>query len=165
MAGPTARAWFEELRLGPVLASSLRDRGLDEAQAWAAAERLRLLLAIARPSNIGGRTVADRANRLADAWLTSADTRGFLRANVWEGVEWISREAWRELLDWALLLDLIDGGEEDVDVAARVTERLLESGEVAGYRVDRLREGLRPATRRVAARPATVAPGGRKRRR
>src|SRR5919197_5225815 len=46
MAGPTARAWFDELRLGPVLATALRDRGLDEAQAWAAAERVRSLLAV-----------------------------------------------------------------------------------------------------------------------
>ncbi|MFL5757373.1 MAG: alpha-amylase, partial [Chloroflexota bacterium] len=51
IVGPTSRAWYDELRLGPIVAGSLRDRGLDEAQAWAAADRIRLLLALARPSN------------------------------------------------------------------------------------------------------------------
>jgi hypothetical protein len=174
MAGPTARAWFDELRLGPVLATALRDRGLDEAQAWAAAERVRSLLAVARSSNIGGRAAPDRARRLADAWLTSGETRAFLRANVWDGVEWISREMWRELLDWALLLDLLDADPAAAEAAGPVTERLLAIGEGSGYRVDRLRESLGPAARgtgrtrpsksaRQTVRPPTVsAPAGRR---
>ena len=74
MAGPTARAWFEELRLAPVIAGALRGRGLDEGTAWWAAERARLLLDLPLPSWLaaspaGVEAVADGA----DAEATAAD--------------------------------------------------------------------------------------------
>jgi glycosidase len=153
MVGPTSRAWFDELRLGPVLATILRDRGLDEAQAWAAAERVRLLLAVARPSNVGGRTAPDRVRRLADAWLTGDETRAFLRVNTWDGVEWFARETWRELLDWALLLDLVDGDPAVAKASSDVITRLRDAGEASGYRVDALRASLGPKPT-PAAKPA-----------
>jgi hypothetical protein len=71
--------------------------------------------------------------------------------NAWEGVEWFGREEWRELLDWALLLDRLDGASD----ALPVVKRLLEAGDAAGYRVDRLRELLAPAPRRTRATAAT----------
>jgi hypothetical protein len=151
MTGPTSRAWFDELRLGPVVATGLRATGLDEATAGSAAARVRALLALPRPSNVGGRTGPERARRLVEAWLAHADVRPLLRVNAWEGVEWFGREEWRELLDWALLLDRLDGASD----ALPVVKRLLEAGDAAGYRVDRLRELLAPAPRRTRATAAT----------
>jgi hypothetical protein len=159
MVGPTSRAWFDELRLGPALATTLRDRGLDEAQAWAAAERVRLLLAIARPSNVGGRSVDERARRLLDAWLAADEVTAFLRVNTWEGVEWFGRDPWRELLDWVLLLDLVDGAEGDAKSSADVVARLLAAGEASRYRLAALRESVaskpaRPPRARTSGAPA-----------
>ena len=142
MAGPTSRALFEELRLGPVLAAGLRQRDLDEAAAWSVVERLRVLLALPRPSNVGGRSAPDRARRLVDAWLNHPDVRAFLGVNTWQGVEWFGQEAWRELLEWALLLDAID--DAPVRASRAVVDLLLEAGETSSYRVDRLLAGLRP---------------------
>ena len=69
--GATSRAWFEELRLAPAVADSLRGRGVDEAGAWGAAERVRLLLDLPLPSTVGGK--ADGLPlRLVDAWLADA---------------------------------------------------------------------------------------------
>ena len=156
MIGPTSRAWYDELRLAAVLAGSLRSAGLDEASAWAAAERVRLLLALPRPSNIGGRAADDRARRLVDAWLDHPDVRAFLGINRWEGVEWFAREAWRELLDWALLLDAVDEGDErKLAAAAKLIAGLAAAGEASGYRVDRLRDLTTPP------RSATTPPGKR----
>jgi hypothetical protein len=153
MIGPTSRAWYDELRLAGVLAGSLRSAGLDEASAWAAAERVRLLLALPRPSNIGGRTAADRAHRLVDAWLDHADARAFLGINRWDGVEWYGREAWRELIDWALLLDAIDDGDEKrLAAAAKLSLDLVAAGEASGYRVDRLRDLVTPPSRAATPR-------------
>jgi glycosidase len=156
MVGPTSRAWFDELRLGPALARALRDRGLDEAQAWAAAERVRLLLAIARPTNVGGRTAPERARRLTEAWLDGEDTRAFLRVNTWEGVDWFARDAWRELLDWVLLLDLLDADGAAATSSSTVVGRLVEAGEASGFRVDRLRASLAPARSASRATSATA---------
>ncbi|MEX2010892.1 MAG: hypothetical protein WEF51_01510, partial [Chloroflexota bacterium] len=151
MTGPTSRAWFDELRLGPVVGAGLRATGLDESTAGTAASRVRALLALPRPSNVGGRTGPERARKLVEAWLAHADVRPLLRVNAWEGVEWFGREEWRELLDWALLLDRLDGASDGLPVV----KRLLEAADAASYRVDRLRELLAPAPRRTRA---TAAP-------
>ena len=162
MAGPTSRAWFDELRLGPVVANGLREAGLDEGDAWRAVERIGTLLALPRPSNVGGRSAPERARRLVEAWLVHADVRPFIRVNAWEGTEWFGRDEWRELLDWALLLDGVDSDAGADDAAAKASaaavRRLLELGETAGYRVDRLRELVGVGGAAVTA-PAGKAPG------
>ena len=171
IVGPTSRAWFDELRLAPVVAAALRggDAGLDEGGAWLAAERIRTLLALPRPSNIGGKTQGERAGRLVAAWLQHADVRPFIRVNTWEGVEWFGRNEWRELLDWALLLDAIELEAErarspearstELEATVRLILDLASIGEDAGYRVDRLREAVTPPPERTtrAPRKATTA--------
>jgi hypothetical protein len=168
MVGPTSRAWFDELRLGPVVAGGLRqaDGDLDEGAAWSAAERIRTLLALPRPSNVGGKTPGERAHRLVDAWLSHPDVRPFIRVNTWEEVEWFGRHEWRELLDWALLLDAVElEAERARSPEARSTElrdtvklvlHLAAVGEDAGYRVDRLRAAIAPASgaKKATPRPA-----------
>jgi hypothetical protein len=167
MVGPTSRAWYDELRLAGVLAGTLRSAGLDEAAAWKAAERVRLLLALPRPSNVGGRTAADVARRLVDAWLDHPDVRAFLGVNRWEGVEWFGRDEWRELLDWALLLDAIDDGDDPKKLAdaSKPIVKLAAAGEASGYRVDALRDLTAPRSRaRATGKPgkARGAPPNRR---
>jgi hypothetical protein len=167
MIGPTSRAWYDELRLAGVLAGTIRSAGLDEAAAWRAAERIRLLLALPRPSNIGGRTAADRSRRLVDSWLAHPDVRAFLGVNRWEGVEWFGRDEWRELLDWVLLLDAVDDGDDPrkVAAAAKLIVGLAAAGEASGYRIDGLRDLTTPTRRTAATRAATTsAPKPRRRR-
>ena len=134
-------AWFDELRLGTVLATSLRDRGLDEAQAWAASERIRMLMTLARPSNVTGRSAADRARAVTDAWLLDGASQRVLGVNTYEGVRWFAREGWRELIDWALLLDLV-AAPEDAKTSAAVAAKQLAAGDASGYRVDDLLTAL-----------------------
>jgi hypothetical protein len=152
LTGATSRAWFDELRLAPVVAATLTATGLDDAAAGAAVARVRALLAVPRPSNVGGRTTSQRTGRLVEAWLAHPDVRQLLRVHAWDGVEWFGREEWRELLDWTLLLDRIDGAPDGWPVV----KRLLEAADAAGYRADRLRELVAPAKRtraKVAATP------------
>jgi glycosidase len=160
MVGPTSRAWFDELRLASVLAGAFRAAGLDEAAAWGATERVGLLLALPRPSNVGGRTTPERARRLVSAWLDQPDVRAFLRVNRWEGVEWFGRDEWRDLLDWALLLDAIDATVDDKALAAEAALilRLAASGEQSGYRVDTLRALVGPPARPRPNRPRVARP-------
>jgi hypothetical protein len=109
-------------------------------------------LALPRPSNIGGRTATDRARRLVESWFEHPDVRAFLGVNRWEGAEWFSREAWRELLDWALLLDVVDDGEpKNLAGAAKLIAGLATAGEASGYRIDRLRDLTKPRRRAAAA--------------
>src|SRR4029079_2153631 len=59
----TTIAWYDELRLPAALVAGLHDTGFDEGDAWAITDRVRVLLALPRPSTIGG------AARSADARL------------------------------------------------------------------------------------------------
>jgi glycosidase len=143
-AGPTSRAWYEELRLAPVVADALRARGLDEGAAWWAAERVRTLLDLPLPGSLGG-DEATLALRLVDAWLAHPAIRPFIRVNAWDGVEWFHRESWEELIAWIDRLGWIldDEAGATPPVEPSPIGRLLEAaGEVSGYRVDRLREAL-----------------------
>ncbi len=154
--GPTSRAWYDELRLSPVVADALRSRGLDESQAWWAAERVRTLLDLPLPSHAGG-PAATLPLRLVDAWLAHPAVRPFIRVNAWDGVEWFHRESWDELLVWVDRLELILAlPDEPARKAAQrraLLERLAEAAETSGYRVDRLRVEL------GAAPVAVVEPG------
>ncbi len=143
MVGPTSRAWYDELRLAPVVAEGLRHRGLDEGAAWWAAERVRLLVDLPIPSMVRG--AADAAPlRLLDRWLSHPVARPFLRVNDWEGVAWFHGESLQELCAWAARLETLTGaanrvGEADPGTVLAAIER---AGTLSDYRVDRLRNEL-----------------------
>ncbi len=150
----TSLAWYDELRLAPAVAEGLRSVGVPEAAAWGGADLVRVLLALPRPSTIRGRgRQADL--RLLEGWLTRDAVRAAMGVNTWEGVEWLDRDRFLELLRWAVRLDAIEGG-RDPDWAR--VERLGRAAEKAGYRVDALIELLsRSAQGRGAGGAATSA--------
>ena len=149
----TSRAWFDELRLIAPLAAGYRTAGLDEGEAWAVAGRVRVLLRLPRPSSIRGpKRTADA--RLLDAWLADDAVRAAIGVNTWEGVEWLDRDRFAEMLGWASRLDAI---EADAAPDAAWAERLLAAAEAAGYRVDALRAALATAPVKDA-RPAGGTP-------
>lgn len=164
MLGPTNRAWYEELRLAPVLVDSLRERGLDEAAAWWAAERVRLLLDLPVPSGLEGAPVAVAAG-LVDAWLNHPVVQPFLRVNRWEGVDFFHGESFAELLDWTDRLEAVMAPAGSTDAirpsAPGAVRTAIEAAVAAsGYRVDRLREALALAPETVAPIPAAAKPRG-----
>ncbi|HEY5629449.1 MAG TPA: hypothetical protein VIR16_08070, partial [Candidatus Limnocylindrales bacterium] len=155
MVGPTARAWFEELRLAPVVADGLRRRGLDEGAAWWAAERVRLLVDLPVPSMVRG--AADAVPlRLVDRWLSHPVARPFLRVNDWEGVAWFHGESLDELLAWGARLEALAGpradraGDAVADHGAveprpdpdDVLAQIRRASTLSDFRVDRLRDQL-----------------------
>ncbi len=140
--GATSLAWYDELRLAPVIAAGFREAGIDEARAWGVADLVRVLLALPRPSMIRGRgRQADL--RLLESWLVRDVVRTAMGINTWEGVEWLERDQFLDLLRWAVRLDAIEAGR---DPDERGLERLSAAAETAGYRVDALLAALsRPA--------------------
>ena len=154
--GPTSRAWYDELRLRPVVASGLRDVGLDEAEAWGAADLLRALIDLPRPGTLGqpARTLDAR---LLDAWLARDDLRAAIGVNAWQGTEWLDRDRFVRILGWSARLDALDRP-ADLPADASWVDRLVTAAESAGYRIDWLRETLLPA--RASRRKAPAAPAG-----
>ncbi len=124
-AARTSRAWFDELRMQPVVSRALRDDGL-----------LRTLLAL--PDIASLETPRRRPQRLCALWFADDAVRAFLRVNRWDGAEWFHRETFEALTDWLVRLDAIGRGEPAQPEARRVARAMRRAAAVAGYRVDRL---------------------------
>ena len=108
----TSRAWYDELRLAGALASGLREAGLDEGEAWAVADLVRVLLALPRPSGLRGPARTSDA-RLLDQWLARDVVRTAIGLNTWQGVEYVDRDAFEAMLRWAARLDAIETRDAD----------------------------------------------------
>jgi glycosidase len=148
--GATSLAWYDELRLAPIVAAGFRSAGLDEAASWAVADLVRVLLALPRPSSIRARG-RNADLRLIETWLTRDVVRSAMGLNTWEGVEWLDRDRFVGLLRWATRLDAIESGR---DPDTRMVERLAAAAETAGYRVDALLDALsRPRSGRRITPP------------
>ena len=147
----TSRAWYDELRLAPVVAAGLRERGLDEAEAWSVADLVRVLLDLPRPGTLRG-TAKTLDARLLEAWLARDDLRAAIGVNTWEGTDWLDRDRFAAMLRWAARLDAVEAGKAPPTRLPPYVKRLTEGAAQAGYRVDRLRELLAPTP--VATKPA-----------
>jgi hypothetical protein len=134
----TSLAWYDELRLAPIIASGFRTAGLPEAEAWAVADLVRVLLALPRPSAVRGRGRAADL-RLVERWLAHGPVRAAMGVNTWEGVEWLDRDRFAALLGWAVRLDAIETGRTP---DLKLVRRLSTAAEAAGYRVDTLLAAL-----------------------
>jgi glycosidase len=153
----TSRAWYDELRMAPVIAAGLRERGLDEAEAWTVADLVRVLLDLPRPSTLRG-PAKTTAARLLEAWLGRDDLRAAIGVNTWEGTEWLDRDRFESMLRWAARLDALDAGKALPARPPAWETRLSEAAEAAGYRVDRLRELLAPSATGSPRATKPVAP-------
>ena len=151
----TSRAWYDELRLPGALATGLREAGLDEAEAWATTNLVRVVLALPRPSGLRGPARTADA-RLLDQWLARDPVRTAIGLNTWQGVEYLDRDQFETMLRWAMRLDAIESAARALPegpatapatrTARKPTKptkpdlaaRLGLAAETAGYRVDRL---------------------------
>ena len=148
-AAATGLAWYEELRLAPVIEQGLRSSALDDDAARSATDDARVLLALPRPSGLRGRGT-QRDARLLESWLGHDGVRDALGVHTSDGVEWLDRDRLASMLAWALRLDAI---ETDAPPDTALAGRLTVAAEAAGYRVDRLRELLSESAPK-AAKPA-----------
>ena len=155
-AGATSRAWFDELRLAPVLANAFRELGLGEGGAWTAVSRVRVLLALEAPSTarFGGPAV----RRLLEGWFADAELRGFLGVNRHDGVTWFNKESFDELLWWWQVLTAVDGPPAVLGPVARLVARLRAAAVENGFEVDRLLEIAARSRRPTGPRPSAKAP-------
>jgi hypothetical protein len=134
---------------GPGHRHRFRSAGVDEAASWWVADQVRVLLALPRPSGIRGR---GRNGTCADRGMADTDTvRAAMGVNTWEGVEWLDRDRFANLLRWAARLDAIEKGGRPNQ---KVVDRLTTAAEAAGYRIDALLASLAPPRPTASVPPA-----------
>ena len=137
----TSRAWYDELQLLGAFAAGLREGGLDEGDARAAADLVRVLLALPRPSDLRGPARTADA-RLLDQLLGQDTVRAAMGVNIWEGVEYLDRDRFEGILGWAARLDAMEAGAPARADTPAWLSRLVAAAKTAGYRVEPLRRSL-----------------------
>jgi glycosidase len=140
LLGPLGRARFDELRL----AGPLRRLGLDEREI----RRVRVAIGLPHPAR-----VPDPAG-LVERWLADPDIRAFLDVHDWDGVEWLDRDRWLELLELAVALDRAAGRKR----ASPAIAALRSAAETSGYRVAGLQAELRTRAASTPPRPPRIRP-------
>jgi hypothetical protein len=143
-------ASIEELALGPVLVSVFSDLGLDDDSGWRLLALIRMLRRLPLPSSVAGLASADRAPALVRALIADETVRPYIRVNVWEGVSWLNRETFAQVLWWMLALDSLDAVSDPalpkaklkarLTEAERLTAALAAAAETAGYQLDKLED-------------------------
>ena len=126
---------------------------------WAVTDTVRMLLALPRPSRLGGPARQADA-RLMEAWLAVDPVRAAIGLNSWQGVEYLDHDGFQATLRWAVSLDAIDGrpGPATKRRGGDLVARLSGAAETAEYRVDRLLETLAP-TAAAKRTPRPQEPG------
>ena len=154
--------WIDEWFLGRLIASTLREFGLDENAAWRAVAVIQVLT-MQQNWFASGTTAKKRAAAALDRLLSDPRTRLFLGVNPYNGIEWFKKEAFDELLVWLLAAETIEASADGVNVPESIVEaydviKQLQTAEaVSDYQVEKLKEAAKPATKAKAGQAETKA--------
>ncbi len=154
-------AWIDEWFLGRLLATTLREFGLNETEAQHAVAVIKTLTAQQGWSR-SDLTPKKRAAGALEQLLNDPWTRQFLGVNVYNGVEWFNKEAFEELLAWLLAAETIEASADGVDVpdaiiaAYDVIKQLQTAEAESEYQVEKLRKAVQPVPKARAGQAEDV---------
>ncbi len=155
-----SRTWIDEWLLGRIIATALREFGVEEGAAWRAVEVIKVLTTQQAWFDVAAKPVQRPAQVLA-ALLADEDARRFLNVNLYNGIEWYNKESFEELLAWLMLEEAVVTSVEGVEApktfsAANEVIVALQAAEAASeYQVEKLKTAAQPApkprTKKVAS--------------
>jgi glycosidase len=119
---------FEGWEVNRALGSAMQAIGLEQPMAWRGVELVRALLALP-PGALG--EAAGIASGAPESWFDQPAVRAAAGWNSYEGVAWVNREAYLELLDALAGRDTVAGHPGAFDARRAVAEAI----EASGYRV------------------------------
>jgi hypothetical protein len=155
-------AWIDEWFLGRIIASTLREFGLDESAAWRAVATIKALTA-QQDWFAAGVTPRKRVAVALEHLLSDPGTREFLGVNRYNEIDWFNKEAFDELLGWLLVAEAIEVSRTGVDVpesiiaAYDVIKQLQDAESVSDYQVEKLRTAVMPVAKAKASRTKDTA--------
>lgn len=142
-----SRSWIDEWLLGKIIASALRDLGLDEETAWRVVAIVKLLTThqgwfdAQAPGKQG-------AYRVLETWLRDSEVQSFVQVNRYQDALWFNKEAFEQLLWWMLVPAVValsaDLSRPATEVAGGVTkcyqtiQQLLRAELESEYQIEKL---------------------------
>jgi len=149
-----SRSWLDEWSLTGIIAGTLRDLGLAEAATGQCVATVRVLTTHQRWFAVQG-APSERAYQVLSALLRDSEVQQLMNVNRYQGILWFRGESLDALLDWLLLVAVVDSTTAPLrpteQIVSEIVERcavivrLQEAGRQSGYQIERLLEACRQA--------------------
>jgi hypothetical protein len=149
-----SRSWLDEWSLTGIIAGTLRDLGLDEDATGQCVATVRVLTTHQRWFAVQG-APSERAYQVLSALLRDSEVQQLMNVNRYQGILWFRGESLDALLDWLLLVAVVDSTTAPLrpteQIVPEIVERcavivrLQEAGRQSGYQIERLLEAAREA--------------------
>ena len=149
-AADRSQSWIDEWLLGRILASSMLDLGLSEAESWRSVGLIKILIRHQAWYQINT-PKRKRAYRILKRLLEDEVVRGVLQVNRYQGILWFNKEAFEELLVWMMRIAAInviadknlssDEARDQITGHYQVIRKLKKAESKSEYQVEKLLEG------------------------
>ncbi len=144
-------AWLDEWLLGKIIFENFLSLGCDATEAQRDTDLVKILVSHRNCFGTGGKREQIRSN--LKALFVEQDVRQFLQVNWYEGVSWFNKERFEELMEWLLVVSILnimaravsldrELGEFIID-RYEVMQKVLQGAESSGYRVERTLDTLK----------------------
>jgi hypothetical protein len=147
-----SRSRLDEWSLTGIIAGALRDLGLDESATGQCVATIRVLTTHQRWFAVQG-APSERAYQVLSALLRDSEVQQLMTVNRYQGILWFRGESLDALLDWLLLVAVVDSTAVPLRPAEQIVSeivercavivRLREAGRQSGYQIERLLEAAR----------------------
>jgi hypothetical protein len=147
-----SHTWIDEWLLGRIIATALREFGVEEGAARRAVDVVKVLTAHQDWFDVAAKAV-QRPAQVLEALLADDDVRRLLNVNLYNGTEWYNKESFEELLTWLMLEEAVVTSIEGDDVSKTLSAAndvivALQAAEAESeYQVEKLRAAVQPVPR------------------
>lgn len=148
-----SRTLLDEWFLGRILGRSLQNLGADSNLAQQGVQVVKILTTHQAWFNPGSEEGVS-AHVVLQNLLRDADVQHYLKVNRFQDILWFNREAFDQLLEWLLVLNLLNLAAEEPDTESinlelfqdryQTIEQLREAASQSGFQVDRLLQAVKP---------------------
>ncbi len=148
--GQQSAAWIDEWLLGKIISQTFQSLGCNEAMAWQETDLVKILIRHRHWFVPEGREQGGRRN--LKILFLDEDVQRFLLFNWYDKVLWYSKERFEELMDWFLVVSILDLMADvaftDTEVGEkmmkrwRTVQRVLQGAVRSQYQVERMLEIL-----------------------
>lgn len=147
-----SRSWIDQWLFGKIIAGALQDFGLEETSAWHAVAVIKVLTSHQRWFDLQTPKKV-QTYKVLESLLKDNELQQFLQVNRYQGVLWFNKESFEQLLDWMLLLAVIDITADPTRSEAEVAKIILERYDVvqklhraeqkSAYQMEKLLEAVK----------------------
>jgi hypothetical protein len=142
-----SRSWLDEWQLGRMLASVLRDFGLDERAADYAVTMVKLLTAHQRWYE---KVDMDGMYEVLSSLFRDSDVQRALQVNRYRETLWFNKEAFEQIIWWLFVVATVaysptppDRPAAEIFTCWRALNKLRQASEASAYQVEKLLQGVK----------------------